>query len=89
MRSLAIMREFGYPVCMDATHSTQKPGGGPQSGGNSKFAPLLARAATATGCIDALFMEVHDNPLIAKSDGTNQLAPRNLEETLKQVLDGL
>lgn len=86
MRSLAIMRQFGYPICFDATHSTQKPGGGPQSGGNSEFAPLLARAATATGCIDALFMEVHDNPAIAMSDGTNQLPLRDLEKTLKQVM---
>jgi 2-dehydro-3-deoxyphosphooctonate aldolase (KDO 8-P synthase) len=85
-RSLAIMREFGYPICMDATHSTQKPGGGPQSGGNSEFAPLLARAAAATGCIDALFMEVHHNPSKALSDSTNQLSLRDLEKTLKEVL---
>lgn len=87
MRSLAIMRQFGYPICFDATHSTQKPGGGPQSGGNSEFAPLLARAATATGCVDAIFMEVHNNPSVALSDGTNQLPLRKLEKTIKEILD--
>ena len=83
-RSLAIMREFGVPICFDATHSTQKPGGGPTSGGNSEFAPLLARAAAAVG-IDALFMEVHDNPMVALSDGTNQLPLSKLGDTLYDI----
>ena len=83
-RSLAIMRSFGYPVCFDATHSTQKPGGGPTSGGNSEFAPLLARAATAVG-IDAIFMEIHNNPMVALSDGTNQLPLKRLERVLRDI----
>ena len=85
-RSLLIMRSFGVPVCMDGTHSTQKPGGGPQSGGNSEFAPYLARAAAAVG-IYALFMEVHDNPPAALTDATNQLPLAKLEETLKDVIN--
>lgn len=85
MRSLAIMRNFGVPVCFDATHSTQLPGGGVQSGGNADYAPLLARAATAVG-IDALFMEVHDNPGEALSDSTSQLALSKLQRTLIDVL---
>lgn len=85
MRSLAIMRSFGVPVCFDGTHSTQLPGGGIQSGGNSDFAPLLARAATAVG-IDALFMEVHDNPKEALSDSTSQLPLSWLKGTLEDVL---
>jgi 2-dehydro-3-deoxyphosphooctonate aldolase (KDO 8-P synthase) len=84
MRSLAILRGFGYPVCLDATHSTQKPGGGPVSRGNSEFAPLLARAGAAVG-IDVLFMEVHNNPSAALSDGTNQLPIHLLEKTLMNV----
>lgn len=84
-RSLAIMRSFGVPVCFDATHSTQLPGGGIQSGGQSQYVPLLARAATAVG-IDVLFMEVHDNPSRALSDGTNQLPLDHLEGVIKEVL---
>ena len=62
MRGLAIMRELGYPVVMDATHSVQIPGGqGTSSGGQSQYVPHMARAAAAVG-IDALFLEVHDNP---------------------------
>ena len=85
MRSFSIMRNFGFPVCFDATHSTQYPGGGMQSGGDSKYAPMLARAATAAG-IDALFMEVHDNPKEALSDSTSQLPLERLERTLKDCL---
>ena len=62
MRSLAVMREFGYPVIFDATHSVQLPGGqGTPSGGQRQFIAPLARAAAATG-IDALFVETHENP---------------------------
>lgn len=69
MRGLAIMRELGYPVVMDATHSVQIPGGqGTSSGGQSQYVPHMARAAAAVG-IDALFLEVHDNPAEALSDG--------------------
>ena len=75
MRSLPIMRDFGYPVIMDVTHSVQIPGGkGTSSGGQSQYAPHMARAAAAVG-VDGLFMEVHDNPAEALSDGPNMIAP--------------
>ena len=86
MRGLAIMRELGYPVCMDATHSVQIPGGnGTSSGGQSQYVPQMARAAAAVG-IDALFLEVHDNPAEALSDGPNMVALKDLEKLLTQVL---
>ncbi len=73
MRGLAIMREFGYPVIFDATHSVQIPGGlGHASGGESKFIPTLARAAVAAG-VDGVFLEVHEAPERALSDGPNAL----------------
>ena len=73
MRSLAIMRSFGWPVVFDATHSVQMPGaGGTHSGGQPQFIEPLARAAVAVG-IDALFVEVHENPAAALSDGANAL----------------
>ncbi len=84
MRSLAIMREFA-PVIFDATHSVQLPSQGTQSGGQPQFIPLLCRAAVAAG-IDGLFMEVHDNPAVAKSDGANALPLANLKATLEQLL---
>jgi len=85
MRSLAIMRSFGYPVVFDATHSVQLPGGaGATSSGQREFVPTLTRAAVATG-IDALFMEVHDNPAEALSDGPNMLYLDKLEDLLKDV----
>jgi 2-dehydro-3-deoxyphosphooctonate aldolase (KDO 8-P synthase) len=71
MRSLVIMRGFGYPVVFDATHSAQLPGGGgDRSGGQREFIAPLARAAVATG-IDAIFIEVHEDPDRALSDGPN------------------
>lgn len=71
MRGLAVMREFGYPVVFDATHSVQQPGGaGDSSSGESRFAPVLARAAVAAGC-DAVFMETHIDPDRALSDKDN------------------
>ena len=86
MRGLAIMRELGYPVVMDATHSVQIPGGqGTSSGGQSQYVPHMARAAAAVG-IDALFLEVHDNPAEALSDGPNMVKLDNLEALLKDVL---
>jgi 2-dehydro-3-deoxyphosphooctonate aldolase (KDO 8-P synthase) len=73
MRGLAIMREFGWPVIFDATHSVQIPGGlGNASGGESKFIPTLARAAVAAG-VDGVFLEVHEAPERALSDGPNAL----------------
>ena len=85
-RSLPQMRELGYPVVFDATHSVQMPGGkGDKSGGQRQFVPYLARAAAAVG-IDALFMEIHANPDEALSDGPNMIPLSNLEGVLKQVL---
>jgi len=85
MRSLAVMREFGYPVIFDATHSVQLPGGlGAASGGQRQFIAPLARAAAATG-IDALFVETHENPDQALSDGPNNLPLEQLGQLLNQV----
>jgi 2-dehydro-3-deoxyphosphooctonate aldolase (KDO 8-P synthase) len=84
MRSLAVMREYA-PVVFDATHSVQIPSQGAQSGGEPQFIPLLSRAAVAAG-IDGLFMEVHDNPSAAKSDGANALPLATLKATLEQLL---
>jgi len=91
MRSLVVMRELGYPVVFDATHSLQLPGGlGHASGGERKFIPALARAGVAAG-VDALFMEVHEDPDHALSDGPNSLALENFASLLKTVkeLDAL
>jgi 2-dehydro-3-deoxyphosphooctonate aldolase (KDO 8-P synthase) len=85
MRSLVMMRELGYPVVFDATHSLQLPGGlGNASGGERKYIPALARAGAAAG-IDALFMEVHEAPDRALSDGPNSLALENFEGLLRVV----
>jgi 2-dehydro-3-deoxyphosphooctonate aldolase (KDO 8-P synthase) len=91
MRSLAIMRKFA-PVVFDATHSVQLPssshgddGQPATSGGQPEFIPLLSRAAVAAG-VDGVFMEVHDNPKEAKSDGANALDSRNLRGVLKELL---
>jgi 2-dehydro-3-deoxyphosphooctonate aldolase (KDO 8-P synthase) len=85
MRSLVVMGELGYPVVFDATHSLQLPGGlGNASGGERKFIPALARAGVAAG-IDALFMEVHEDPDHALSDGPNSLALELFEFVLKSV----
>ncbi len=86
MRSLLIMRELGYPVVMDATHSVQRPGGlGTGSGGDGKYAPALARAAVATG-VDAVFMETHLNPKVAKSDAANAIKFSEVEKLWKTLL---
>jgi 2-dehydro-3-deoxyphosphooctonate aldolase (KDO 8-P synthase) len=88
MRSLAIMREFA-PVVFDATHSVQLPSSGKNgeavSGGQPEFIPLLSRAAVAAG-VDGIFMEVHDNPPQARSDGANALDLKNLEAVLRELL---
>ncbi|MCX5706773.1 MAG: 3-deoxy-8-phosphooctulonate synthase [Candidatus Omnitrophica bacterium] len=84
-RSLEIMREFGYPVIYDATHSIQIPGGkGTSSGGQRQFVAGLARAAVAFGC-DGLFLEVHPDPDKALCDGANMINLKDLEKLLKQV----
>jgi 2-dehydro-3-deoxyphosphooctonate aldolase (KDO 8-P synthase) len=90
MRSLSIMRKFA-PVVFDATHSVQLPSAQADdnspavSGGQPEFIPLLARAAVAAG-VDGVFMEVHDNPKEAKSDGANALESTKLREVLKELL---
>ena len=92
MRSLAVMREFA-PVVFDATHSVQLPSAGAtngdqtaqQSGGQPEFIPLLARAAVAAG-VDGVFLEVHDNPRQAKSDGANALDLKELPSVLDQLI---
>ena len=84
-RAIPIMRGFGYPVVYDATHSVQIPGGkGTASGGMSEFIPTLARCAVVAGA-DALFMEIHEEPAKALSDGPNALALSQLESLLKQL----
>jgi 2-dehydro-3-deoxyphosphooctonate aldolase (KDO 8-P synthase) len=90
MRSLAIMRKFA-PVVFDATHSVQLPSAQAEdsvptvSGGQPEFIPLLSRAAVAAG-VDGVFLEVHDNPKVAKSDGANALESTKLREVLKELL---
>ena len=86
MRSLLIMREMGYPVVFDATHSVQRPGGlGTGSGGDGRFAPALARAAVATG-VDGVFMETHVTPAKALSDAANAIAFRDVEAWWRKLL---
>ena len=84
-RGVPIMRGFGYPVVYDVTHSLQRPGGlGSASGGDSQFIEYLARAGVACG-VDAVFMEVHDNPAAALSDGPNSLPLDRLEPLLAKL----
>jgi len=84
-RSLAVMRQFGYPVVYDAAHSVQLPGGkGSSSGGQREFVGALSRAAVAFGC-DGLFLETHTYPDKALCDGPNMISLKELEILLKQV----
>ncbi len=91
-RGLKVMRDMGYPVVFDATHSIQLPGGqGGSSGGQREFAPVLARAAVAAG-VDGIFMEVHPDPEKALCDGPNSLRLDTLPEllsTLKRIKETL
>ena len=85
MRSLYWMRKAGYRVIFDATHSVQRPGGaGDSTAGDGVLAPALARAAIATGC-DGIFMEVHENPARALSDGPNQIPLKDLPKHLRML----
>ncbi|MBI5675798.1 MAG: 3-deoxy-8-phosphooctulonate synthase [Nitrospirae bacterium] len=87
MRSIPVMRSFGYPVVYDATHSVQLPGGqGSCSGGQREFIEPLARAAVSTGC-DAVFMEVHENPDKALCDGPNMLGLDSFFELAKRLVE--
>jgi 2-dehydro-3-deoxyphosphooctonate aldolase (KDO 8-P synthase) len=85
MRSLYWIRELGYPVIFDATHSVQRPSGaGDRSSGDGVLAPVLARAAAAAGC-DGLFIETHYDPTQALSDGPNQIPLRDLSALLGKL----
>lgn len=86
-KSIEIMKEFGYPVIFDATHSAQEPGGlGNRSGGKRKFVPVLSKAAVAIG-IAGLFLETHDDPDNAPSDGPNMLNIKDLKPLLLKLKD--
>ncbi|MFV3128700.1 3-deoxy-8-phosphooctulonate synthase [Niveispirillum sp. KHB5.9] len=86
MRSLPIMAQTGYPVVYDATHSVQQPGGqGTSSGGQREFVPVLARAAIAIG-VAAVFMETHENPDCAPSDGPNMVPLNQMEGVLSTLV---
>ena len=86
MRSLYWMRELGYRVIFDATHSVQRPGGmGGTTGGDGKLAPVLARAAVATG-VDGVFIETHIDPSKAFSDGPNQVPLADISALLTKLL---
>ncbi|MFC2169207.1 3-deoxy-8-phosphooctulonate synthase [Acidobacteriota bacterium] len=86
IRSIPIMKSFGFPVAIDASHSIQKPGGeGTMSGGESEFIPFVAKAGVSVGA-DGVFLEVHDNPQKALSDGFNSLNLINLKHLLHSLL---
>jgi 2-dehydro-3-deoxyphosphooctonate aldolase (KDO 8-P synthase) len=86
MRSFPMMRALGYPVIYDVTHSLQLPGGGRETGGLKQYAPVLARAAAATGCVDGFFLEVHDDPDRALSDKATQLDVETVPALLRSLL---
>ncbi len=86
MRSLPIMAKYGYPIVFDATHSVQQPGGmGEKSGGQREFVPYLSRAAIAVG-VGAIFMETHEDPDNAPSDGPNMVPLSEIKNLLKQLV---
>jgi 2-dehydro-3-deoxyphosphooctonate aldolase (KDO 8-P synthase) len=86
MRALPIMAKFGYPIVFDATHSVQQPGGmGEKSGGQREFVPYLSRAAIAVG-VGAVFMETHEDPDNAPSDGPNMVPLSEIKSLLKQLV---
>ena len=87
MRSLPIMSKFGFPIVFDATHSVQQPGGmGEKSGGQREFVPYLARAAIAVG-VGAIFMETHEDPDNAPSDGPNMVPLKDVKSLLKKLTE--
>jgi len=87
VRSIPIMKKLGFPVVIDASHSVQKPGGqGTYSGGDAEFIPYIARAGAAVGA-DGVFMEIHDSPPNALSDGLNSLNLNNLHNLLGSLLN--
>jgi 2-dehydro-3-deoxyphosphooctonate aldolase (KDO 8-P synthase) len=87
MRSLPIMAETGYPIVFDATHSVQQPGGlGASSGGDRRFVPVLARAAVAVG-VAGVFIETHEDPDSAPSDGPNMMRLNDMEPLLRELIE--
>jgi 2-dehydro-3-deoxyphosphooctonate aldolase (KDO 8-P synthase) len=86
MRAFPMMRAFGCPIVYDVTHSMQLPGGGRETGGLKQYAPVLARAAAATGFVDGFFLEVHDDPDHALSDSATQLDVAALPDLIRSVL---
>jgi 2-dehydro-3-deoxyphosphooctonate aldolase (KDO 8-P synthase) len=87
MRSLPILAQTRYPVVFDATHSVQQPGGqGTATGGDRKFAPILARAAVAVG-VAGVFIETHQDPNKAPSDGPNMIYLKDLPEIIETLLE--
>jgi 2-dehydro-3-deoxyphosphooctonate aldolase (KDO 8-P synthase) len=87
MRSLPILAEIGYPVVFDATHSVQQPGGlGSQSGGDREYVPVLARAAVAVG-VAAVFMETHEDPDNAPSDGPNMVRLSEIGSIIENLME--
>ena len=87
MRSLPILRKLGYPVIFDATHSVQQPGGlGSSSGGQREFAPVLAKAAVAVG-VAGVFMETHQDPDNAPSDGPNMIKISEMRDLISLLLE--
>jgi 2-dehydro-3-deoxyphosphooctonate aldolase (KDO 8-P synthase) len=86
MRGIPIMKETGYPVCIDATHSVQQPGGqGTSSGGQREFVPTIATAAVSLG-VAAVFIETHPDPDNAPSDGPNMIPIKNLKSLLADLI---
>ncbi|HEY3124699.1 MAG TPA: 3-deoxy-8-phosphooctulonate synthase, partial [Thermoanaerobaculia bacterium] len=81
-----MMRRWGCPIVYDVTHSMQLPGGGKETGGLKQYAPILARAAAATGCVDGFFLEVHDDPDRALSDSSTQLDIATLPDLIRSIL---
>lgn len=78
------MRNMGYPVCIDATHSTQRPGEGKVSGGNRDYTPYIAKAANAVG-VDGFFFEIHQNPEKGLSDSTNMISVEEFKKIIEEV----
>ena len=87
MRSIPIMAKNGYPIVFDATHSVQQPGGqGEQSGGQREFVEYLSRAAVAVG-VAAIFLETHQDPDNAPSDGPNMVPLNKLDSLINQIVE--
>jgi len=87
MRSFPILAGFGCPVIYDVTHSLQLPGAGKETGGLKQYAPVLARAAAATGFVDGFFLEVHDDPDRALSDRATQLDVKTVPELIRSLIE--